>query len=48
MALPIANLTVVAKVDQLAALTGLCKTAAVEAAVSQMLAATTSPKSADF
>ena len=48
MALPIANPTVVAKVGQLAALTGLYKTAAVEAAVSQMLAATSSPKSADF
>ena len=32
----------------LAALTGLSKTAAVEAAVNQVLAATASPKSADF
>ena len=37
MALQIANLTVVAKVAELAALTGLSKTAAVERAVDEML-----------
>ena len=48
MALQIANPTVVAKVAELAALTGLSKTAAVEKAVDEMLKAVAKPKNDDF
>ena len=48
MALQIANPAVVAKVAELAALTGLSKTAAVEKAVDEMLKAVAKPKNDDF
>ena len=48
MALQIANPVVVAKVAELAALTGLSKTAAVEKAVDEMLKAVAKPKNDDF
>ena len=48
MALQIANPAVVAKVAELAALTGLSKTAAVEKAVDEMLKAFAKPKNDDF
>ena len=48
MALQIANPAVVAKVAELAALTGLSKTAAVEKAVDEMLKAVAKPKNNDF
>ena len=48
MALQIANPVVVAKVAELAALTGLSKTAAVERAVDEMLATKAKPKNDDF
>ena len=48
MALQIANPVVVAKVAELAALTGLSKTAAVEKAVDEMLKAVAKPMNNDF
>ena len=48
MALQIANPAVVAKVAELAALTGLSKTGAVEKAVDEMLKAVAKPKNDDF
>ena len=48
MALQIANPAVVAKVTELAALTGLSKTAAVEKAVDELLKTTANPKRDDF
>ena len=48
MALQIANAAVVAKVAELAALTGLSKTAAVEKAVDEMLKVVAKPKNDDF